>query len=40
VAAGHTRSGLHLSTGTAVVMARLLNGEDAGIELRPFGLDR
>jgi glycine oxidase len=40
IAAGHTRSGLHLSTGTAVVMARLLNGEDPGLELTPFRLDR
>jgi glycine oxidase len=40
IAAGHTRSGLHLSTGTAVVIARILDGEDPGIDLAPFRLDR
>jgi glycine oxidase len=40
VAAGHFRCGLHLSTGTAVVMACLLRGEPPPIALAPFRLDR
>lgn len=40
VAAGHFRSGLHLSTGTAVVMDRLLRGEPPRIDLAPFRIDR
>jgi glycine oxidase len=40
VAAGHFRSGLQLSTGTAVVMANLLCGDPAPIELAPFRVDR
>ena len=40
VAAGHFRSGLWLSTGTAVVMTRLLRGQQPGVDLAPFRLDR
>jgi len=40
VAAGHFRGGLHLSTGTAVVMACLLRDEAPPIDLAPFRLDR
>jgi glycine oxidase len=40
VAAGHFRSGLHLSTGTAVVMSQLLLGQPPEIDLAPFALDR
>ncbi len=40
VAAGHFRSGLLLSTGTARVMAQLLRGEAPSIDLTPFGPDR
>lgn len=40
VAAGHFRSGLQLSTGTAVVMGQLLRGEKSQIDLSPFRLDR
>jgi len=40
VATGHYRSGLHLSPGTAVVMADLICGEPPRIDLAPFALDR
>jgi glycine oxidase len=40
VAAGHFRSGLHLSTGTAVVMSQLIRGLAPQIDLTPFQLDR
>jgi glycine oxidase len=40
VAAGHFRSGLWWSTGTAVVMSRLLRGEAPGVDLTPFRPDR
>ena len=40
VAAGHFRSGLHLSPATAVVMAELICGEQPQIELSPFQVCR
>jgi glycine oxidase len=40
VAAGHYRSGLQLSTGTAVVMSAWMRGEPPDISLAPFRLDR
>ena len=40
VAAGHFRSGLLLSTGTAVVMSRLIRGEDPQLDLTPFRVAR
>lgn len=40
VATAHFRSGLQLSTGTAAVLARLVQGRDPGIDLRPFRLNR
>lgn len=40
VAAGHFRSGLYLSPGTAVAMAALMAGEKPGIDLRPFRVTR
>lgn len=40
VAAGHFRSGLWLSPGTAVVMSRLIRGEEPEVDLLPFRLDR
>ena len=40
VAAGHFRSGLQLSPGTAVVMSRLMRGLDPQLDLRPFRVDR
>jgi len=40
VAAGHYRSGLQLSPGTAVVMSQLIRGEAPRIDLEPFRLDR
>lgn len=39
-AAGHFRSGLHLSTGTALVMTQLLLGESPEIDLTPFRVGR
>lgn len=36
VASGHFRSGLHLSPGTAIVMADLLSGKTPAIDLTPF----
>jgi glycine oxidase len=40
LAAGHFRSGLQLSTGTAAVMAQLVRGESPSVDLAPFRLDR
>ena len=40
IAAGHFRSGLHLSTGTAQVMAQLLCDETPTIDLSPFRVGR
>jgi len=40
VAAGHFRSGLHLSTGTAVVLAQLMCDETLQIDLTPFRVAR
>lgn len=40
LAAGHTRSGLHFSAATAMVLARLMTGEPPGLNLTPFRLDR
>jgi glycine oxidase len=40
VAAGHFRSGIYLSTGTAVVMRQLICGEQPEIDLRPFRVGR
>lgn len=40
VAAGHFRSGLQLSPGTAVVMSQLLRGEKPAIDLAPFAVER
>lgn len=40
VAAGHFRSGLQLSTGTAVVLADLMSGQTPTIDLTPFRVSR
>ncbi|RMF43365.1 MAG: glycine oxidase ThiO [Planctomycetota bacterium] len=40
VAAGHFRSGLHLSCGTAVLVADLLTGRQPPIDLTPFRIGR
>jgi glycine oxidase len=40
VATGHYRHGLYLSTGTAVVMSRLIRGESPGVDMSPFRPDR
>jgi glycine oxidase len=40
VAAGHHRSGLHMSTGTAVVLADLMTGVTPAIDLTPFRATR
>ena len=40
LAAGHFRSGLQLSAGTAQVMADLMVGDPSPIDLTPFRLDR
>jgi len=40
VAAGHFRSGLQLSAGTAAVMSRLMRGLDPQLDLTPFRVDR
>ena len=40
VAAGHFRSGLFLSTGTAVVMGQLIRGVTTDVDLRPFRVGR
>lgn len=39
-AAGHFRSGLHLSPGTAVLLGRLIRGVAVDFDLSPFRLDR
>ena len=36
VATGHFKGGLHLSTGTAVVLADLADGKELPVDLRPF----
>ena len=40
LAAGHFRSGLYLSPGTAVVVAQLMLGEATCIDLTPFSVIR
>jgi glycine oxidase len=40
IAAGHYRHGLHLSTGTAVVLSQLMRGEQPQVDLTPFRVDR
>lgn len=40
LAAGHFRSGLHLSCGTALVMADLITGKQPTIDLWPFRIGR
>lgn len=40
LAAGHFRSGLQLSTGTAAVMSRLMRGLDPQLDLTSFRVDR
>ncbi|HZZ74035.1 MAG TPA: glycine oxidase ThiO [Pirellulales bacterium] len=40
VAAGHFRSGLHLSPATGAVMSQLVRGEKPDIDLAPFSLER
>ena len=40
VAAGHFRSGLHLSPGTAQLMGQHMRGEEPAVDLQPFRLDR
>ena len=40
VAAGHYRSGLHVSTGTAVVMADRMLDDEPSIDLSPFRINR
>ncbi len=38
LAAGHFRSGLHLSPATAVVMSQLIRGETPEVDLAPFSV--
>ena len=40
LAAGHFRAGLWQSTGTAVVISRLIRGEAPGVDLTPFRVGR
>jgi glycine oxidase len=40
VAAGHFRSGLHMSCATAVVMADLMTGQQPALDLTPFRIAR
>ena len=40
VAAGHFRSGLQLSTGTAVAVGQCIRGQRPAVDLSPFGLNR
>lgn len=40
IAAGHFRSGLHMSTGTAVVLAQLMEGEMPTLDLTSFRVAR
>jgi glycine oxidase len=40
VAAGHYRSGLHMSPGTAVVLRQLIMGDEVQIDLTPFRVGR
>lgn len=39
-AAGHYRSGLHMSTGTAVVLCQLMLGDNPEVDLSPFRVGR
>ncbi len=39
-AAGHYRSGLHMSTGTAVVLRQLMLGDNPEVDLSPFRVGR
>jgi len=39
-AAGHYRSGLHMSPGTAVVLRQLILGDEPQIDLTPFRVGR
>ena len=38
--AGHMRSGIHLSTGTAVCLRQLILGQTPSVKLEPFGIER
>lgn len=40
LATGHHRSGLQLSTITGMVLAKLLTGQEPGVDLKPFGAER
>jgi len=40
VAAGHFRAGLHQSTGTAVLLADLIEGRSPALDVAPFAVDR
>jgi len=40
VAAGHYRSGLYLSTGTALIMSELIRGDKLSLDPSPFRLER
>jgi glycine oxidase len=40
LAAGHFRAGLHQSTGTAVIVADLIEGRQPAIDIAPFAPDR
>lgn len=40
VAAGHFRSGIHLSPGTAVCMADLMCGREPEVDIRPFAVGK
>jgi len=40
MAAGHYRSGLHMSPGTAVVLRQLMLGDEPEIDLTPFRVGR
>ena len=40
VAAGHFRSGLHLSTGTALIISELIRGVETSLDPSPFRLER
>ncbi|MEZ6049530.1 MAG: glycine oxidase ThiO [Planctomycetaceae bacterium] len=39
-ACGHFRDGLQLSAGTALVMSRLILGQEPGLDLAPYSLER
>jgi glycine oxidase len=38
VAAGHFRSGLQMSPGTAVLVRQMLQGHESSIPMHPYGL--